>query len=179
MLRYLPRILSHVFLPSQVIKLHMSPRIPSQISWYWAIAEVNPLSTFLAPGYSRHESLHSFPGTGLQQRQIPCQLSWHWATAEANPLSAFPALGYIRCESPLSFPATAYSRGDSPLSFLRTGLLQRRIPCQLSWHWATAEANTLSAFLTLGYSIGAYPLSSLGTGSRGESPLSFPDTGLQ
>ena len=41
-----------------------------------------------------------------------------------------------------------------------------RIPSQLSWHWAAAEANSLSAFLALGY-------------SRGESPVSFPGTGLQ
>ena len=127
-------------------------RIPSQFSWHWATAEANillaflalsyirvdPLSAFLALGYSKGESSLSFPSTGLQQRRIPAKISSHWVTADGSPLSAF-------------------------LSFW---LLLGRIPSHLALHWATAEANPLSAFLTHGY-------------SRGESPLSFPGTGLQ
>ena len=159
MLCYLQRILSDLFLPSHVIKLHVFQRIPSHISWHWAIyiAEVNPISAFLALGYSRHESPHSFLGTGLQQRQIPSQLSWHWGTADTNPLS-FPGTGLQQRQipsqlswhwpiaevNPLSgFFALSYCRGESPLNFPRTELQQRRIPSKFSSHWATAEANPL------------------------------------
>ena len=156
-------------------------RIPFQLSSHWATAEANPLSAFLALGYSRGESPFSSLGIGLQQRRIPSQFSWHWATAEANILLAFLALSYSKGESSLSFPSTGLQQrripskisshwvtaDGSPLSaFLSFWLLLGRIPSHLALHWATAEANPLSAFLTHGY-------------SRGESPLSFPGTGLQ
>ena len=91
--------------------------------------------------------------------------------------------------------ARVYSRGESPLSFPRIGLQQRRIPSKFSSHWATAEANLLSAFPALGYNRGEslprFPRSGLQQRripsqlswhldySRGESPVSFPGTGQQ
>ena len=116
-------------------------RIPSQLSWHWATAEANSLSAFLALGYNRGEYPLSSLGTGSRCEPL-LSVSEHKAIAEKNPFSAFLTLGYSRGESPqMSWHC------ESPLSFPRIGAQQRQIPSQLSWHWNTAQVNTLSAFL--------------------------------